>query len=177
RALNARQAAKLRHLSNYLHDESNSRFMFELLVPAEKSQLALVDGDTKAYDTTLRPALMAAAIKELQDAGVEPDVWKVEGLDRPKDCERIVRAARRQGRDKVGCILLGRGEDEKKVHEWLVAASVVSGFIGFAVGRTSFWRPLVDLRAGKITRDAAVNAIAHRYAEFVDVFEGQLRAA
>src|SRR5580700_9813030 len=37
--LNQRQAARLKHLSEYLHsNKSRSRFMFELLVPAEKSQ-------------------------------------------------------------------------------------------------------------------------------------------
>jgi pentose-5-phosphate-3-epimerase len=38
---------------------------------------------------SFRPQLMAQAIEELQDAGVEADVWKIEGLDRREDCERI----------------------------------------------------------------------------------------
>jgi myo-inositol catabolism protein IolC len=50
---------------------------------------------------------MAETIEELQDAEVEPDVWKIEGLDRRKDCGRIVASARRGGRSKVGCIILG----------------------------------------------------------------------
>ena len=74
-------------------------------------------------------------------------MWKIEGLDRREDCENVVAAARRGGRDKVGCIILGRGEDDKKVREWLTTAAAVPGFIGFAVGRTSFWDPLVDWRA------------------------------
>ena len=135
-----------------LHGKGLSRFMFELLVPPEKEQLARLDGDTKAYDLNLRPGLMCAAIEQLQDAGVEPDIWKIEGLDRRKDCERVVAAARRNGREEVGCIILGRGEDDQKVKEWLYTASGVPGFIGFAVGRTSFWDALVDWRAKKITR-------------------------
>jgi myo-inositol catabolism protein IolC len=176
-ALNKRQAARLRRLSEYLHDKSHSRFMFELLVPAEKEQLARLNGDKQAYDLELRPGLMVGAIEQLQDAGVEPDIWKIEGLDRRKDCERVVAAARRNGREEVGCIILGRGEDDRKVHEWLSTASGVPGFIGFAVGRTSFWDALVNWRAGKITREAAVNSIAHRYQEFVDTFEDHARAA
>jgi 5-dehydro-2-deoxygluconokinase len=77
----------------------------------------------------------------------------------------------------VGCIILGRGEDDKKVLEWLATASGVPGFIGFAVGRTSFWNALVDWRARKITRDQAVKDIAGRYIQFVDIFEEQARAA
>ena len=169
-ALNQRQSARLRQLSDYLRGKSRSRFMFELLVPAEKAQLDRIRGSTKAYDLDLRPKLMVQAIKELQDAGVEPDVWKIEGLDRREDCEEIVSAAHRDGRDKVGCIILGRGEDDDKVGEWLTTAAGVKGFIGFAVGRTDFWNPLVDFLARKITREAAVAEIARRYREFVGIF-------
>jgi len=170
--LNRSQADRLKRLSNYLRsNKSRSLFMFELLVPPEKNQLNRLNGDKKAYDLKLRPCLMADAIEELQEAGVEPDVWKIEGLDRREDCERIVAVARREGRDKVGCIILGRGEDDSKVREWLTTASGVPGFIGFAVGRTTFWGPLVDWRAQKITRNGAVAEIARRYREFVEIFE------
>jgi myo-inositol catabolism protein IolC len=175
--LNARQAARLRRLSEYLHCKSGSRFMFELLVPAEKTQLDRFQGNKKAYDLDLRPRLMVETIEQLQEAGVEPDVWKIEGLDSRQDCENIVAAARRGGRDKVGCIILGRGEDDRKVREWLATASGVPGFIGFAVGRTSFWDSLVSWRAKKITREDAVNDIVRRYREFVDIFEEKVRAA
>jgi len=171
-ALNERQMARLKQLSDYLRDESQSRFMFELLVPAEKAQLEKIGGDKMAYDLELRPQLMVQTIQQLQDGGVEPDVWKIEGLDQREDCERIVAAARRHGRDKVGCIILGRGEDDRKVHKWLSTAAGVKGFIGFAVGRTIFWEPLVKYRAKSVTREAAVSAIAHRYREFADIFEG-----
>jgi myo-inositol catabolism protein IolC len=176
RALNARQAQRLKRLSDYLHKGSEPFFMFELIVPAEKSQLERLNGDKKAYDLQLRPPLMVRAIEELQDAGVEPDVWKVEGLDQREDCEKVVAAAKRGGRDRVSCIILGRGEDDQKVHEWLITAATVPGFIGFAVGRTSFWDPLVAWRAKQITREQAVKEIERRYREFVNTFEGQ-RAA
>ncbi len=169
--LNRRQSERLKRLSDYLHTKSRSLFMFELLVPPEKAQLDQLKGDKKAYDLELRPRLMVGAIEELQDAGVEPDLWKIEGLDRREDCEKIVSAVRRGGRDKVSCIVLGRGEDDAKVHEWLSIAATVPGFIGFAVGRTDFWQPLVDWRAKKATREAAVAEIARRYREFADIFE------
>jgi len=171
RALNRQQAARLKRLSDYLHTAGRSKFMFELLVPAEKSQLDQVKGDKKAYDLELRPRLMVETIEQLQDAQVEPDVWKIEGLDRRGDCEKVVAAARRGGRDNVGCIILGRGENDQKVREWLSTAATVDGFIGFAVGRTSFWNPLVNMRANKITRAAAAGQIATLYREFVDIFE------
>src|SRR5262249_12809098 len=111
-ALNQRQAARLKQLSDYLHSKSQSRFMCELVVPAEKALLDRSKADKKAYGLELRPKLMLQTIHQLQDTGVEPDVWKIEGLDHREDCEKIVAAARRGGRDKVGCIILGRGEDD-----------------------------------------------------------------
>ena len=171
RALNERQAARLNRLSDYLADKNRSRFMFELLVPPEKAQLDKLKGDKKVYDREVRPRLMVEAIHELQDAGVEPDLWKIEGLDRRDDCEEIVTAARAAGRDRVSCIVLGRGEDDQKVRNWLAVAASVPGFIGFAVGRTVFWDPLVAWRGKKATREQAVTEIARRYLEFVDLFE------
>jgi glucose-6-phosphate isomerase len=177
RALNQRQAARLRGLSDYLKSKGRSRFLFELLVPPEKEQLDRLKGDKNAYDVELRPKLMVGTIEQLQSAGVEPDIWKIEGLDRREDCEKIVAAARRGGRDKVSCIILGRGADDTRVDEWLEIAAAVPGFIGFAVGRTTFWEPVVDWRAGKLTRESAVAEIAQRYKKFVGIFERAKRSA
>lgn len=169
-AMNRRQAARLRQLSDYLQT-SRRLYMFELLVPPTPAQLERLDNDRNAFDLQLRPSLMEEAIRELQDAGVEPDVWKIEGLDRKEDCRRIVTVARRGGRDKVGCIVLGRHENDAKVQLWLKTAAQVPGFIGFAVGRTTFWNPLVDYLARKSTRETAVARIAASYREWVEVFE------
>jgi 5-dehydro-2-deoxygluconokinase len=57
------------------------------------------------------------------------------------------------------------------VREWLTTAAGVRGFIGFAVGRTDFWEPLVGWRTQQMTREAAVAEIARRYQAFVDIFE------
>lgn len=170
-ALNRRQADRLKRLSDYLQIARRSLFMFELLVPAEKAQLEAVKGDKNAYDAKIRPGLMIETMKQLQGAGVEPDVWKIEGLDQRGDCERIIETARAGGRDPVGCIVLGRGADEQRVRNWLTTAASVPGFIGFAVGRTDFWQPLVDWRSKKISRETAVTQIATEYRGFVDDFE------
>ena len=171
RTLNKRQAARLKRLSDFLAARGRSRFMFELLVPPVKVQLDKLKGNREAYDLELRPRLMVEAIEELQDAGVDPDLWKVEGLVRREDCERVVAAARAGGRHNVGCIVLGRGEDDRKVHEWLGIAAAVPGFVGFAIGRTVFWDPLVAWRSKRATRDQTVAEIARRYRQFVDLFE------
>ena len=71
-ALNRRQSARLRQLSEYLHDKGRSMFMFELLVPAEKAQLDRLKGDKKAYDLELRSGLMARVIEELGPGAAPP---------------------------------------------------------------------------------------------------------
>jgi len=171
-ALNRRQSTRLKQLSDYLHGHGHY-FMIELLVPATSEQMDRLEGDHKLYDNDLRPSLMIRTIEDFQNASIEPDVWKVEGLDRRQDCVKIAEVARLNGRDKVGCIILGRGSNEKKVVEWLRTAAGVPGFIGFAVGRTSFWDALVALRDGRSQRRQAVEDIASRYLEWVRVFEQQ----
>ncbi|WP_189091166.1 2-deoxy-5-keto-D-gluconate 6-phosphate aldolase domain-containing protein [Deinococcus ruber] len=168
--LNARQREKLARLSAYLKG-SGRLFMFELLVPAEAAQLQAAGGDAKRYDAEQRPALMVRAIQQLQDAATEPDVWKVEGVDTARDAARIVEAAQRGGREGVGVIILGRGEDDAHVREWLRTAASVPGFIGFAVGRTTFWEALKSWLAGTISREEAVQEIAGHYREWVQDFE------
>jgi 5-dehydro-2-deoxygluconokinase len=168
--MNKRQAARLKRLSDYCHSHG-AYFMFELLVPATHEQMDRLDGDQHIYDTELRPSLMIGSIKELQASGVEPDVWKIEGLDHREDCAKIAETAQREGRQNVGCIILGRGSNEQKVRQWLTTAAGVPGFIGFAVGRTSFWDPLVALRDGKNSREQAAEQIARRYMEWVSTFE------
>ena len=173
--INRRQTERLKTLSDYCR-KTRRRFMFEMLVPATEAQLQSVQGDKQAYDLKLRPQLMLDAIRALQDGGVEPDVWKIEGLDRREDCERIVELTRRAGRDRVSCIVLGRGADDKKVLDWLQTAAGVEGFIGFAVGRTSFFEAIADYEAKRATREEAVKRIATQYAGWIDSFE-QARAA
>lgn len=169
-AMNRRQASRLRALSDYCRD-AGRRLMFELLVPATEAQMASVNGDKDVYDLRLRPTLMIEAISALQGAGVEPDVWKIEGLDRREDCEAVVRQARRSGRDRVSCIVLGRGADDSKVRAWLETAAPVPGFIGFAVGRTSFFSAVADYEAGKVGREEAAQRIGTQYAQWIDIFE------
>ena len=67
--------------------------------------------------------------------------------------------------------MLGRGEDEQKVLEWLRVAAPVAGFTGFAVGRSTFLEPILSLRKGTTTAEKAAEEIARRYRKWVDVFE------
>jgi 5-dehydro-2-deoxygluconokinase len=167
---NATQLEKLRRLSDWLR-QHDRKFLFELLVPAEPEQLASVGGDTDRFDAELRPGLMIQTIADAQDAGIEVDVWKIEGLDERADCERVVAQARAGGRDGVVCVLLGRGADDAKVDHWLSQAAPVEGFVGFAIGRSIWWDALKGYLDGTVERDKAATVIADNYLRFVSVYE------
>ena len=169
-ALNQRQASRLKRLSDYLH-QIQTLFMFELLVPPEPRQLVRFEGDKNAYDLQLRPTLMLQAMQALQESGVEPDVWKIEGFDRQEDGVKLVEMAQRGGRNTVGLIVLGRGAQRERVIHWLQTAASVPGFIGFAVGRTSFWKPLVDFEAKRLSKEEVVTQIARHFEAWINVFE------
>jgi myo-inositol catabolism protein IolC len=169
--MNRRQLGRLKELADWLHDHDR-RFLFELLVPAEPSQLESVGGDTDRYDAELRPALMKRAIQEIQDHGIEVDVWKIEGVDAREDAEMLAEQTRSgEGREGVVCVLLGRGASDEKVDHWLRQAAPVEGFVGFAIGRSIWWDALKGFLDGSLERGAAAEKVADNYLRFVKVYD------
>ena len=174
--LNRRQAERLARLSHWLRDRQR-RFLFELLVPPTPAQLDRFGGDQRAYDRGLRPDLVVATIAALQATGVEPDIWKIEGLDSRAACEEVVAQARAEGRDGVRCVVLGRGADEPQVLEWVRIGASVDGFDGFAVGRTIWEQALKNFLAGQASRARTVDEIARRYRDVIDAYRDATTAA
>jgi len=171
--MNARQLGRLKRLSDWLH-ERDRRFLFELLVAATDAQLASVEGNGDRYDAELRPGLMRRAIQDIQAAGIEVDVWKIEGVDERADAAMLADQARSlPGHEGVTCVLLGRGASQAKVVQWLEQAAPVEGFVGFAIGRSIWWDPLAAFLASELPRADAAAQIAENYLHFVHVYEGQ----
>ena len=167
--MNRRQGERLRRLSDWLH-ERDRKFLFELLVPAEQAQLDSVGGDSDRYDRELRPELMLRAIEQIHAAGVEPDIWKIEGIDERSKCERIAQLVRSGGRDGVVCVVLGRGANDEAVDHWLRQGAGVPGYVGFAIGRTIWWDALKGYLDGSVEREAAAKRISENYRRFIDVY-------
>jgi myo-inositol catabolism protein IolC len=168
--MNERQTARLKELADWLH-ANDRKFLFELLVPAEKDQLESVGGDSDRYDAELRPELMRRAIEHFQESGVEVDIWKIEGVDRREDAEMLSEQARKgEGRENVKSVLLGRGASDEKVDHWLREAAPVEGFIGFAIGRSIWWDALKSFLGGGDRRESA-EQIAENYLRFIKVYE------
>jgi myo-inositol catabolism protein IolC len=168
--LNRRQTERLAHLSDWLRSHQRT-FLFELLVPATTAQLDRFEGHQRDYDRRLRPLLVVETIASLQAGAVEPDIWKIEGLDSEADAAAVVRQARTGGRDHVECIVLGRGADWDSVVRWLEVGARVPGFAGFAVGRTLWHDALVDHLAGRSSDTETVHVIADRYRRLIDAYD------
>jgi myo-inositol catabolism protein IolC len=169
--MNERQLGRLKELADWLHDNGRL-FLFELLVPAEDSQLEQVGGDTDRYDAELRPELMRRAIEQIQEFGIEVDIWKIEGVDTQEDAQMLVDQTRRgEGRENVVSVLLGRGASDDKVDHWLRQAAPVEGMVGFAIGRSIWWDSLKAFLAGDLEREAAAEKIADNYQRFIKVYD------
>jgi len=168
--MNQRQLGRLKELADWLH-EHDRRFLFELLVPAEDDQLESVGGDADRYDGELRPELMRRAIEQIQDFGIEVDIWKIEGVDEQQDAEMLIAQTRSgEGREGVTSVVLGRGAGDEKVDHWLRQAAPVEGFIGFAVGRSIWWDALKAFIDGDLEREAAAEKIGENYLRFIEVY-------
>ena len=117
---------------------------------------------------------MRRTIENCQNAGIEVDVWKIEGVDEREDAVMLAEQARSgPGRGGVTCVLLGRGASTEKVEHWLRQAQTVDGFIGFAIGRSIWWDALKGYLDQALDREAAVAQIAENYLHFVRVYERQ----
>ncbi len=164
----AGQAERLATVSKWAA-EGGHDLILELLVAATNDDLAKVHGDTDRYDRELRPDLTVQIIEYLQDRGVEPAIWKIEGLATREAAERISAATRRGGR-QASCIVLGRHAPQEQLDEWLRIAAPVEGFLGFAIGRSIWWDVLEDRLAGSIDEAEARKRIAANYTGFVRTY-------
>jgi len=164
-----RQQQKLEILNNYCH-ENSYKFLLEVLVSPTDSQLKEVNGNNNLYDNGIRPNLTAKAMEELQTAGVEPDIWKIEGMENEDSYKIVALQARREGRSNVGIVILGRAENQDKVEKWIKSGNKIKGVIGFAVGRTVFWEPLTNYKNGKIEKEKAIEIISNNFLYFYHIF-------
>jgi myo-inositol catabolism protein IolC len=146
------QLAHLSRVSETLNDEG-IRLIYELLVPATREQLAGAGGDGAAYDREVRPGLTIQVIAENQRAGVEPAIWKVEGLEDAAAARAIVAQARDGGRAHVDAIVLGRDAPAERLNHWLDVAAPIDGFVGFAIGR-SIWEDTIRAHIAGSLEDA-----------------------
>lgn len=160
--INLIQLKRLSRLNTYCK-KNGHKMMFELLVPATDADMKRAK-TARAYDTKIRPQRTIQAIREIKKA-IQPDLWKMEGFSKA-DWKKVLKVL---GKDSE-VIVLGRGQNEIKVQKWLQAAANFNQIVGFAIGRTIFFKPLQDHLAKKITKKQAIQQIADNYNKFIKIW-------
>ena len=87
------QLGRLAQVSSGLH-RIGVPLLYELLVPATAEQLDRAGHDPGAYDRDIRPGLVVQVIADNQAHGVEPTLWKVEGLETVEAAQQVAHQAR-----------------------------------------------------------------------------------
>jgi myo-inositol catabolism protein IolC len=169
------QLALLRQFGEFAREQQRD-YLLEILITPTGEQLEKVGGDKSRFRAGLFPQLLIDSIAEMQEFGIEPDIWKIEGLETVEDTAAVAAQANAGGRDDVRCIVLGSGESQEKVHSWLANASAVPSFSGFAIGRTVWHQPLAEMFAGRVSREGAVAAMAKSFGDLISAF-GRDRAS
>ncbi len=168
--VNQTQLKRLKQLHDWCQDNSY-KFMLESLIPPTPAQLKRFKNKRELYDAKLKPSLTVKMINEFRQAGIEPDIWKIEAFENQEDWPEIVDLIReKENTREVGIIMLGRGESFAKIKFWMnIAPKHLLN--GFAVGRTVFLRPLLDFHHKKITKNQAIKQIAKNYLELVKYWQ------
>jgi myo-inositol catabolism protein IolC len=143
--------------------EAGRKLIVELLVPATPEQKAKAGQD---YDAQVRPGLTDRVIRDMRSAGVEPDIWKIEGLETVDAARAVVSTAREGGRGDVRCIVLGRDAPAERLDHWLSVAAGVDGFHGFAIGRSIWEQPLAEHLAGRLEAAQLTDQVATNYLHY-----------
>ena len=145
------QNNRLKKLSEWCR-KNNIKFLLEVLLSGKETRLTQ----------------MKRMIKSLEEAGVKPHVWKLEGLDKASDWKQIRKLT------TADIVILGRGESNAVVKEWILEAAKSGVVRGFAVGRTVFLRPLEEYRDKKITKKEATEKISKNFLSYTRIFEKHL---
>ena len=164
----ARQAADLAEVSTWARGAGRP-LILELLVPASDADKQAVANDSARYDAEIRPGLTVQVIEYLQDHGVEPAIWKIEGLESHDAAVAVLGAARRGGRE-ARCIVLGRHAPHDTLDRWLKIAAPIPGFVGFAIGRSIWWDPLHAHLHHRATAGQARRRIMENYVDFAQYY-------
>jgi myo-inositol catabolism protein IolC len=170
KAKNARQVERVKVLADWLA-ANDQKLLLEFLIPAEPAQEEATGGDRTRYETEYLPRLITEAMKDLVAAGVEPDLWKVEGVPTAEGMKLIGDTALSIGK-RTGVLVLGRGAGIETVGTWLSLAGATPGFSGFAVGRT-IWNDAVGAWIGNQDDTLLIDTIADRYRQLVDFYQSQ----
>ncbi|MDD5043873.1 MAG: DUF2090 domain-containing protein [Patescibacteria group bacterium] len=161
--INAEQRKKLKALHSFCKKIKLPLIIELLIVPTKNEQTKY----KKSFDAKIRPRLIVKTIGEFYQNGISPEIWKLEAMEKKSDWPKIIQTIKPNSK----IIVLGRGESSAKVNRWLKIAAPFKTNLGFAVGRTVFFKPLKEYRDGKIKKVRAISLIAHNFGELIKLWE------
>ena len=167
----------LRMLSETCRSEGPS-LLLELVVLPSKNDLR-EDGGITEWSEKVKPLLTVEAMRELQDAGVEPSVWVVEPPVDAKAAATI--AGQAHVDDRVGVSLLFAVGNEPGIEHAgsgltpsectaVQTAARTTGVSGLVAGPTAYFRQLALHCSREMERADAVAEIASRFGAFCGAF-------
>jgi 5-dehydro-2-deoxygluconokinase len=169
---NQSQRLQLRRITEISRSEG-PRLLLELnVLPTDEQREA--GGKLGSWERQVRPALLVRAIRDLQDAGIEPHVWAFEPPMDPTAAATIVAQAFVDDRQPALLFAVGNDsamEPKSPVHDdiaWLAART--PGVSGLVIGPAAYYRYLASHAGGDLTRDAAVAAISERFRRLRSLF-------
>ena len=159
--MRAAQEATVRRLF-----EASRRNGLEFLLEVIPSKVGPVDDMTTAR-----------LIEQFYAIGVYPDWWKLEPMVTAAAWENAIAAIEAHDRHTRGIVVLGLDAPEAELAASFAVAAAFPLVRGFAVGRTIFGAVARDWLAGRIDDEAAVSAMAARYARLCAVWDDARAAA
>ena len=139
----------------------------EFLLEIIPSKVGPVDDDTTA-----------TLIRQFYRAGIFPDWWKLEPLTTDPAWRNAIAAIEAHDPDTRGILVLGLDAPEAELAASFEVAARHPLVKGFAVGRTIFGAVARDWLAGRMSDDAAVEAMAGNYARMAALWDrARARAA
>ena len=157
--VNEAQQRKLRRLSEIARSSSPG-LTLELIMRPTQAQLDQ-SGSVEAWDTDVRPSLIVQAIHELQDAGVEPDLWALRGIDNA--AAMATATAQAQVDDRKAGVLFTLGGEMELDQDLINLAARTPGCRGIVFGPAIYADHLRAYNEEEIDRDEASVRIAERY--------------
>ena len=148
--------------------KNNIGFLIEPLIMPTDADIAQY-GDKHEFDESLRPSLLLQMINLFHQHGIDPDIWKIEGFIHSENYLKVSEQLQ-SIKPSARIIILGRGETDDYVAQWINAGKHVENVIGFAVGRTIFDTALDNYRAGSMSIDQASDMIAKNFFHFYQLF-------
>ncbi|GLS21344.1 5-dehydro-2-deoxygluconokinase [Labrys miyagiensis] len=125
----------------------------------------------------LKDDTVSSVVQRLYDLGIKPDWWKLEPLKTPAAWRAVADVIENNDPLCRGIVLLGLEAPEEDLEAAFAAAASEPLVKGFAVGRTIFNEPARAWLRGSLSDEAAIEAMASKFARLVGAWEAASRHA